>query len=278
MRLSRSITVLSLLFASSLVAEDGPTEQAPSEQRNWSGTVGLGVSQGPAYAGAEEERVRALPVFGLEYRQRFFLGATPGGVGFGLGAHLARTEAWTWTASLGLGDRRPESRGDALAGMGDRGYGLHAGTSVGYRRGLFHASLGVNKGFNGGAGWAATLSGGLSTRPREGWTAGLGASATFADRDQMQFEFGIDADQARRRQELIAAGDPRLRAGEAGPYFPDAGLESVGLSASLGYAFSRRLLLRGSLGFLRFVGDAADSPLVRESDQLRSGLALAYRW
>jgi hypothetical protein len=45
------------------------------------------------------------------------------------------------------------------------------------------------------------------------WFSGADVGLTFADTDQMAFEFGVDGGQAARRTALILAGDPRLADG-----------------------------------------------------------------
>jgi outer membrane scaffolding protein for murein synthesis (MipA/OmpV family) len=265
--------VLSLFIASSLKAQD--VHQRPA---NWSGSLGGAVITFPAYPGSDEYLVLPTPVFSVEYKGRIFLDPISSGIDGALGAYVVRTPRWGWAVTTGVSDARSESRADALAGMGDRGIGFNLGTSVSYHYGMLQMSGRVLRGFNEDAGWTGTLSAGLGGLLGYKWFVSLGANATFADAEQMQYHFGIDANQALRRQALIEANDPRLRADEVGPYSADAGLQSVGLSGSVGYLLSRHWMAIGYLSMNRLQGDAARSPLVRQRESLVSAFGLAYRW
>jgi outer membrane scaffolding protein for murein synthesis (MipA/OmpV family) len=214
----------------------------------------------------------------MEYKGRFFLSPPSYGAPMALGAYFVRTPNWSWAVTMGITDARPESRGDALAGMGDRGIGFHTGSWVSFRRGMFHTSGIVTLGLNDSQGWTGIFSTGLGDRLGDQWFASVDANATFADTDQMQYHFGIDASQALRRHALIAAGDPRLGPAESGPYSVDAGLQSIGLSGSFGYILSNRWTVLGFLSLSRLSGEAAQSPLVRQRVSLETGFGLSYLW
>jgi outer membrane scaffolding protein for murein synthesis (MipA/OmpV family) len=273
MRFVAFIFVLSLIFTSSIEAQ-----QVPSQPADWSGSSGGAVIAFPKYPGSDEYWVLPVPLLNVEYKGRIFLGPASSGAAGALGAYVVRTPSWSWAVTMGVTDARPESRGDALAGMGDRGIGLNAGTSFSYRRGMLQTSGVVTFGLNDTQGWTGTLSAGLGGRLGDQWFASLDANATFADTDQMQYHFGIDASQALRRHALIAAHNPKLGLDEGGPYSADAGLQSVGLNGSFGYVLSHRWTALGFLSMNRLEGDAAQSPLVRQRESFVTGLGLSYWW
>ncbi|MGK6355410.1 MipA/OmpV family protein [Sphingomonas sp. DT-207] len=64
-------------------------------------------------------------------------------------------------------------------------------------------------------------------------------------------------------------------------YRPEASFRDVGAGATLGYQFDRRWGLIGRIGWTYLVGDAADSPIVRDEGsrhQAAGGIALTYRF
>lgn len=91
------------------------------------------------------------------------------------------------------------------------------------------------------------------------------ASTSYASGGYMSAYFGVD----------------RADAGRSGldEHEADAGLKDVGLSVQARYALTERWSLRGSVGYTRLLGDAADSPIVDDegsADQVRGILGLAY--
>jgi MipA family protein len=268
------VTILSTATLHAQKAGGGPSESV----NDWSGTAGLGVFSVPRYPGSDERRIVALPLGSVEYKKRFFLGGGAAGPIGGLGAYLVRTPNWSWSASVGAGDSRPESRGAALAGMGDHGFGASVSTGVGYNAGIFHTSFDATRGLNSGRGWTGGFHVGARSRPSHGWIASLNTGVTLADAKQMQYDFGVDDAQAARRRLLIAAGDPRLRPGDAGPFSPRAGLQSVDLRGNVGFILSAHWNLLASLSAVRLEGDAARSPLVRQRNQYAGGGGLSFRW
>lgn len=271
-----------LLVAPSVLAQEPvapPTDLVPlaPPAAAWSGSVGFMLISSPKYEGANQQRLLVLPTGTAELKHRIVFGPLPGGVGGGVNVYLWRTKAWTWTGGAGLGDSRSESRGDALAGMGDRGLGFTAGTGVAYRRGVLQASAGLAKHLNAGAGWTASLNVGVQRRFGR-WLSGVGTGLTLADSNQMQYEFGIDPTQAARRSSLLLSGDTRLRAADVGPYSPRGGLRNASINATFGYAMSPRLTAIGIVSMSSLVGDAANSPLVLQPFRVTTAVGLQYRW
>jgi outer membrane scaffolding protein for murein synthesis (MipA/OmpV family) len=120
--------------------------------------------------------------------------------------------------------------------------------------------------------------------PTVEWTLGsrhiiaiAGTSATFADAKQMRRDFGVTGIEASQRQNLIDAGDDRLRASEGQAYRPDGGLRQVGGSLTVIYLASARWSVLGFGSLDRLSDEAAASPLVRQRDQYSGGLGLRWR-
>jgi outer membrane scaffolding protein for murein synthesis (MipA/OmpV family) len=219
-----------------------------------------------------------LPVFRAEYGNRLYLGSSRVSVGFGGGVHLVNSRRWTWDLGLGVGERRREERADTLAGMGDRRAELWAGTGLHVRQGPFRAGLTLAAGLGDGAGTRGTLSAGFAGRLAPRWSGGVDLTATASDAKHMAYAFGVDPQQAARRTQLLAEGDPRLRPGEDRPYTPAAGLQEVALGAHLAWVMDRHWRGFGLVRLARLQDTAKQSPLVREDSNATVGLGFSYRF
>lgn len=257
------------LPANALAQEGGP--------RDWRVQVGAMVLALPKAPGSEEGRVLPWPVISAEYQDWLVLGASRIGLGAGATVRLVRLAAFGWDVGLGVGERRREARADELAGMGDRDASLWAGTALRARAGSFGASLSWAAGLGQDAGTRATLSVGVGGRLQPRWHGSMAFSATWADARQMAFEFGVDPGQAAARSRLISAGDPRLRAGEDGPFEPRAGLRDSAATFLLSYAPDQRWRIFGLARFERLGDQPSASPLVRKSSQGLLGAGFSCR-
>jgi MipA family protein len=112
-----------------------------------------------------------------------------------------------------------------------------------------------------------TLRGVYGTPLSESWRIDTSVEGTWASEDYMSSYFGIDAaDSARSGLDQHNA---------------DAGFESVGFGGSLTYSFSERWSLSGLASYTRLLGDAADSPIVKDQgdkNQLFGGALVSYRF
>lgn len=63
-------------------------------------------------------------------------------------------------------------------------------------------------------------------------------------------------------------------------YRPKGGLSDVGAGVTVGYQFSERWGVLGRLGADYYLGDAKDSPIVKDGSKVQGigGLALSYRF
>lgn len=239
------------------------------------GAMALGL---PRYPGSGDYRAVPLPVFNAEYKDTLYVGSSRVAVGFGGGVHAMKTEHWTWDIGLGLGEGRKESRADVLAGMGDRGPSLYAGTGLKFHAGGFHAGLTVAEGLKDEAGGKGTLNFGYGAWLGGRWLGDVSVKATAADAKGMAYDYGVTPDQAAARAALIASGDPRLRPGEDRAFDPKGGLECVSLGGSLAYAADAHWIWFGLAQIAQLQGDAKDSPLVRNPTYGTLGVGFVYRF
>lgn len=252
-------------------ASVAPKEPAPP---TFTLTLGLGVFAAPKYTGSDETRVLPLPIVGVDYKNRVFIGASSSGVGAGIGVNLIKSKHLTLTAGLGGSESRPEDRADALAGMNDRRLGFSAVSGLNYQAGPLSAGFVFSAGLRDNAGLTGTGNLGftLPLTPRTFFT--LGGNITVANKDAMFFEYGITPIEAQRRSDLIAGGDSRLRPGDGVAYSPDAGVRDVGATSSLAYMLSPKWSLFGFGGVTRLSDEAARSSLVRRRTNWTTGAGI----
>jgi MipA family protein len=269
MRVSAILPAM-MLVPTLAAAQDG------NDSKNYSSNIGVATVAMPTYMGSNRYRVRVVPIFQLEFRQRFYLGASHGGTGIGTGAYLVRNSAFSWAAEVTGDQERKESFGDGLAGMGKRGGATYAATHVSYQLGFITAGAGVGVGLGSGEGSWSVLK--LDTKHQVGarWIAGLSTGATFSNGENMAFDFGVTPEQAVSRQALIDGGDSRLSANEGRAYTPEAGLKQMHLSTSLGYLLTNRMTAMAFATGTRLGQEAADSPLTRQRNGVTAGMGIAY--
>jgi len=274
------IHALVLLSATALAAQDPlPYLDAPAgKDPGWSVTLGARLMDYPSYLGSDTARTRLMPLFAAEYDHRFYLGSSRVGPGFGGGVHLLRARGFTWDLGLGVGDSRPESRSPLLAGMGDRGRDVFAGTGLHYRVGGFHAGVTISHGLEADAGNRATLTLGQMLPLASRWRLGLGVHGTWADARAMTYDFGVTPAQAATRALLTAQGLAGFTAAQVGPFVPSAGLRDVGGLVGLSYQPKPRWVWTVGVNGGLLQGDLRNSPLAGRNDYLGAGVGVAYRF
>ncbi len=269
MRLALPLFLLG--FSGTLAAQEPVTIPA------WTVTLGAGVFAGPKYPGSDETRVLPLPIVGVDYKNRVFLGASPSGVGAGLGVNLIRTRSLTLTTGLGGSESRPEDRADALAGMDDRRLGFASVSGLSYQLGPLQAGVVFSAGLRDNAGLSGTGDLGVTLPLTRKLYFGLGGSLTVANQEAMVYDFGVSEVEGARRSDLIANSDPRLRGDEGGAYRPAGGVREVGATTNLAFMLSPRWSLFGFGGMTRLSDEAAKSPLVRRRTGWTTGAGFTVR-
>lgn len=256
--------ILSMLAAGlSLVGVDPAmaTEENP-EQSVFSLSLGGGGILAPDYPGSNRYRVRPLPALDVKYRDLVFLSVQDG-----LGANLIRTGGFTAGPLAVYQPGRHESdNSSALRGLGQVGDGIGVGGFASYTLGDWTAKVtAVQDVTQGNRGFVVnpTLTYGTFLPPvLLAVTPGL----TIADDRYNRSFFGISAAQSRR------SGLPA--------YDAHGGLNSADLALTGIYGLTDRVSLVGLAAYSRLLGDAADSPLVKDEgspNQFAVGLFLTYK-
>jgi len=212
----------------------------------------------PRYEGSDDYELAGFPFFDVSWRNVFFNPRK------GLGFSLTLVPSVKVGLALGYTFGRDEDDAAALNGLGDVDAGLTVNgflewemiegfsMDIRYEQQITGEETGFQCQF--GLGYRMFLPPGLIIRPS--------IAATYASDSYMQAYFGVDGEQSAR------SGYSK--------YDSDPGIKSAGIQMMVIYPFMGKWALQMLGGYERLVGDAADSPVVRDADQYTAGLGLSY--
>jgi outer membrane scaffolding protein for murein synthesis (MipA/OmpV family) len=251
-------------------------QETLTEQRTWRGSVGMVGGSVASYYGADARRNLGAPLLDLVYKNRILIGTSASST-LGAGVQwLATNGALSTAFGLAASESRPERRADALAGMESRGGNAFATATLTLRLGPALAQTTTSIGLDDESGnmqsFALRVGGTIAPR----LTGSVGSAVTWADRRNMAFDFGITAREAERRQELIDAGDRRLRVGDAVTFTPGGGFKELRNTAQLAYAVLGGWQVVGVVSHGRLAHGVAESPLARKRSAVTMAAGLAY--
>jgi outer membrane protein len=225
------------------------------------GLVGGGIANGPAYMGSDQRRTRIAPLLDYRWKNGWFAGTS-----YGAGYNFSKERRVQYGVRLSFDGGRDEDNAAALAGMGD----IHPRPELG----LFFNSLVVDNIYvrtavrygsgNDRNGLALDIGTGAFFRLGANWRASAGLATTYLNGNAMRSYFGVNADQSARSGYAV--------------YTPSDGLRDVRLNGSLFYIIDPRWSLMSIVGVTRLVGDAADSPIVRDRTSLSGFIGARYRF
>lgn len=246
--LARAGLTAALLVAASpmaALAQDGPA--AVMSLRG-------GVALSPEFPGADSYAPGPDARFRLDYVR------LPGGFEFGSTQSVIAPRGFGLRTSLRYIGKRDTGDFDALTGLDDVGASLEVGLGLGYDAEDYRVYADIRNGVIGHNAWVAEFGADALLHPTDALTLTMGPRLNFGDQKFIDTYFGVDAD------ESAASGLPA--------YEPDSGLVSVGVELGARYAFSESWGLEGAATFDRYVGDAADSPIVEQGSPDQVGLRL----
>jgi len=246
----------SACLATAAVAADQVSLTAPvpeAERRDIVFDLGLGARLGPKFPSAKEYVFSPWPIAELKFLRLPGIGEVVTG---------RRRAVTIYPAFAFIGER---SAADAsyLAGTPDVDLAVELGGGIRAQYGIVRGFVEVRQGVTGHSGLVGELGADVVTRPIERLEVSLGPRATLASDDYMDTYFAV------------GPGAAALPA-----YDPDAGLVKLGAELDATYVLTERVRVHGYAAYNRFVGDAADSPIVEagNDDEMRLGIGLTYRF
>lgn len=224
---------------------------------DWKVTVGAGAIYMPEYEGSDKFDVNPFPIFSAEFGERVSVDIT------GVTVDLYETNGFRVGIKGGYELGRKEDDSDYLRGLGDIDAGGVIGGIVSYDVGPLQAYAKLDKTIGGSDGLTGTVGAKASYR-YERFIFSADVSGTWADDKHMESYFGITSAQS-------------ARSGLA-QYDAEAGVKRVDLKASITYMMTENWLVTGAAGAGFLMGDAKDSPVVKDDVQPFAMLGVAYKF
>lgn len=241
---------LAAILALPLLAAPVAAQQRPPVTLSFD--LGLGIKSLPEYEGSDQEKTEAWPIF------RSF-GVSVGGQDQGTGGV---PQGFSYGSSFVLIDKL-KTGSTALAplrGLDPVDSGVEAGLRVSYRTGPVRVYGAARKAIRGHRGVTGEVGVSLISHPAENWTLTSSLEAQYGDSKFMEAYFGISPEEA-------------ARSGHS-EHDVDGGIKAHALSIEARYDVNPDWAVLGRLQAKRLVGDAADSPVTRDREQLWVGLGV----
>lgn len=250
------------------IAAPVTTPEAPAAKPDWNIRLGAGALYQPKYEGSNQYKAAPLPMLMISYRDLVFLRGPM------LGANAVTWNGPRPSDKLQIGplvryqNGRDQDDSSALNGMGDIDAAIELGGFITYSTGPWSAGLTLFRDVSGSHdGTTAKLSAGNRLPLAPKWMLRSEIATTWADDAYTETFFGVTAAQSSRSG---------LR-----QYQTEGGFKDAGLTLDLDYSLTDHWGITTRLGYKRLLGDAADSPLVKDrgsADQLNGGLFVTYKF
>lgn len=264
-KMSQKLLILFLLGATyilcgSSIAESAHVQGHGFRDGDWSFHIGaLGIYR-PEYEGAHDYEVSGLPIINITWRDRIFFNTRKG-----LGAYVWNHENVKLGLSVGYTFGRDEDDSSHLDGLGDIDSG--ANTNILFEWTIEDVALdaryeqqitGEDTGFlvHLGLGYNMQLAKKIRIIPS--------VKTTYASSYYMKEYFGISQGQSSRS---------RLSAYDAG-----SGIKSIGMQIMAHYRVNQKWGVQTMVGYHQLIGDAANSPIVKNEEQYLLGTGLSYEF
>lgn len=234
----KQILILALLaapVASTALAQD------MSLGNRWgtlSADVGLGVSYGPQYPGADDGEASPW----LILRNASF--GDPG---------KGNLDGFSVLPVFGLVGERNEDDDDALAGMGDISRAYEVGAQLSYGVGPVNGYLRARQGFGGHHGVTGEVGVRYRSEVSDKLTMWSSVEMSYGDAEYVETYFGVS--------------DSQSATSGYDAYSPGGGFTMAAAKVSARYQIGEKTALLGEVEYGHLLGDAGDSPLVQDKDQ-----------
>jgi MipA family protein len=232
-------------------------------RKDWSIMLGGLTFLSPDYEGSDDVKVQGFPFIDVNWRNRFFLNFQQG-----LGMNIIRNKNFTFGTSIGYYGSREEDDNEALRGLGNIDGGVEGRVFVFVPVGSISFTSMYRRDLSGNHDGAILSVGVLYFRPvTQKLRVNLQGRLNYASDKFMNTYFDINLSQASRSKMAV--------------YDADAGVKDISAFNILIYSFTRHWNVVSFMGFSRLLGDAANSPIVKErgtANQFSFGLGFSYRF
>jgi len=223
--------------------------------------VGAGAQLRPEFVGADKSEF--APLFDLDFAK----GSNEFGFeapDYSFGIPVISSGGLRFGPAANLASKRKES--DVGAPVGKVPTTFEAGAFASYQLTDFlHLRAETLKGIGGHDGLVGTVGADGVWRDGDRYVFSIGPRVLFSNARYQRAYFGVTPEAA------LASGLPAYR--------PGGGIHGIAAASGISYQFTPRIGLFGYGRYERLVGDAADSPIIRElgsRNQLSGGLGLNY--
>jgi MipA family protein len=250
----------------------------PARPAAWEFSVGGGALVAPAFPGSSDYQIMVVPDVRVTYGETFYASVDQGiGYRFDLGSGWTAGPLVTFDFGRDA-EGSPFSFGsdevEALRGFTDIDSTLQAGAFVNFEQGPWTTHLEFQQALGGHEGFTADLSvrfkhafGDPRTSGRPPLLLSTGPRLRWADDARQNAYFGVSTADA------LTTGLPAYQA--------SGGVASIGWNLTIAQPLSRNWFMFALVSYDRLLGDAVDSPLVRQRgspNQFVGGAFASYRF
>ncbi|WP_073327711.1 MipA/OmpV family protein [Wenxinia saemankumensis] len=215
--------------------------------------LGGGAASVPGYFGSPETEIVPDLAFSFAY-------ARLGGFEFGDPDPYARASGLGFGASFRVVPERTARDYPELAGLDDLEQAVELGGQVSYAGPGFEAFAALRYGVTGHEALVGEVGLDAVLRPQEDLELTLGPRVVYGSDDYADYYFGISA------AEAAASGVDAFAAG--------AGIVSAGIAFGMEYRLAPAWSLYGTARYDQLQGDAADSPITFDDEQVSVSLGI----
>jgi len=235
-------------------------DQHYGQGEDWSICIGaLGIYK-PDYEGSDDYELKGFPLIDITLRDTFFLNAQKG-----LGAYVWNRNDFKLGIAIGYTFGRDEDDSSDLRGLGDIDGGAVANVLFEWTIGDVALNARYEEQITGqDTGFQVHLGLGYDLHIAEKVILKPSIRTTYASSDYMEEYFGVSPSQS-------------TRSGMSA-YDAASGFKSLGFHIMATYKLDQHWGIQAGAGYDRLVGEAADSPVVKDENQYRVSIGLSYKF
>lgn len=254
-RLAATLGAGAILLAAVPAAQ---AEETSDDQYVFS--LGAGVMAQPRYPGSDETIIVPYPLIAVT---KFFVP--------GVGQVIDEDQSvrrFSIYPSFNFIGKRESSDSNELEGLEDVDWALEVGLGLAYRYDWIRGFVEVRQGFNGYSGQVADFGVDFIANPTEDLQVMVGPRASWGSDGYMDTYFGITPEN--EVNSLLYSES----------YDASAGFNKAGVAATASYDLTEKVTFVMQGGWDRMIGDAADSPIVKEGseNQFYGGAGFTYKF